>query len=722
MWLRRITKTVLVLVMIIVLGAVGLVVFVDPNHYKPMIVDAVQKNTDRTLTIDGNMSWRFWPGVGIEIDNVTLSNAPGFGDTPFVKMGSASVYVRILPLLTKKIYIDTLEIKDADIYLARRRDGKTNWEDLSAPKDSAEMVKVSTTPPAETTSSPVDLKIAKLDIINSHLTWDDQMLGQTRTLSNFSFSGGLGAGGMAPFETQGVAELKPENIQYTFDANGKYVFDMKKQSFQGKDWQVTTQVSGVKNIPQAEKITLTFDSVLFDMTKGNFSADKFVLQAMGGEVDFSGQGENIFKSPSINGSLSARNIDVKAIAMLLNQPIETTDPNVLRKVNIEAKALGSDNRFTFDPVRIEIDETKLNGQVAVNNWENKEIAFSLTGNQINLDRYMAPKKSGTGAAASGSSAGKKSGDMISSDMDSTLRALKLSGHLAMGSITVQKMALSNLSMDVASANGVLKIAPFQANLYGGALVANATLNVQGAQPQWAIDTKLENINLSPMLKQMAEKEVITGRLTLNSQLKMVGRNSQAMTQSLNGAANFNIANGVLQGVDLGYWLAMGEALIQRKPESVTAKNTGQTSFLAAFGNFLINNGVANNQQLVMYSDSVYMQGSGQFNLVRETIDYAVQVSKAHRTADGKYTASDKGIPLRITGTFSNPSVGIDTKNLPTTLIKGLVGGAVAKKLLGGESSSSDNNSTSNNSSSSPTTQETPEQKARDQLKNLIRGF
>ena len=115
--------------MIIVAGAVVYYVF-DPNDYKDDIAEQVREETGRELQIDGDITFTIYPWLGIELNSLTLSNAAGFGDKPFLKTSLVKARVKLLPLLRKEVEMDTLVLHGATINLARNDKGVTNWADL----------------------------------------------------------------------------------------------------------------------------------------------------------------------------------------------------------------------------------------------------------------------------------------------------------------------------------------------------------------------------------------------------------------------------------------------------------------------------------------------------------------------------------------------------------------------------------------------------------------
>ena len=91
------------LLVVLVLALVILVpLFEDPNYYKERIVEEVKKSTGRDLAIQGDIGLSVFPWLGLELNGLNLSNAPGFGDKPFAVVEHAQVRVNLLPLILEE--------------------------------------------------------------------------------------------------------------------------------------------------------------------------------------------------------------------------------------------------------------------------------------------------------------------------------------------------------------------------------------------------------------------------------------------------------------------------------------------------------------------------------------------------------------------------------------------------------------------------------------------
>src|SRR5688572_32892076 len=90
------------LVGLLIVAAIALLLFVDPNDYREEIAAKVKQATGRHLVIEGNLSLKVFPWVAVEVGRSSLGNAPGFGDEPFATFEQARLSVRLLPLILRQ--------------------------------------------------------------------------------------------------------------------------------------------------------------------------------------------------------------------------------------------------------------------------------------------------------------------------------------------------------------------------------------------------------------------------------------------------------------------------------------------------------------------------------------------------------------------------------------------------------------------------------------------
>jgi hypothetical protein len=99
----------------------------DPASLKPRLIAEVQKATGRTLTISGRIGIKFSLVPTITLEDVALSNPPGFSRPEMVKIARVEMSLALAPLLRHRVEIEHVSLMRPDIRLETDRTGRANW-------------------------------------------------------------------------------------------------------------------------------------------------------------------------------------------------------------------------------------------------------------------------------------------------------------------------------------------------------------------------------------------------------------------------------------------------------------------------------------------------------------------------------------------------------------------------------------------------------------------
>ena len=156
---------------------------VNPNDFKPEIVEAVKSSTGRDLVIRDDMNLSVFPSVAIQLSGVSLSNAAGFSPENMAAVGAVDLKVAVMPLLSGSLEVDTVIVRGLELNLAKDKNGKTNWSDLSGGETTSD-----DTDDDGQTGGAADLavQIKGIAIENATLTWDDKQAGTHYEIGNLS--------------------------------------------------------------------------------------------------------------------------------------------------------------------------------------------------------------------------------------------------------------------------------------------------------------------------------------------------------------------------------------------------------------------------------------------------------------------------------------------------------------------------------------------------------
>ncbi len=128
LWIRRIAIALGALLLLLVLAAVALVVTFDANRYKPLAIDWMKTERQRTLAIDGPIELSVFPRLAIKVSKVRLSERGRIDE--FLAIDEAALAVQVLPLLRRQVVVDRVSARGVHAVYQRDAKGVRNIDDL----------------------------------------------------------------------------------------------------------------------------------------------------------------------------------------------------------------------------------------------------------------------------------------------------------------------------------------------------------------------------------------------------------------------------------------------------------------------------------------------------------------------------------------------------------------------------------------------------------------
>ena len=171
----------LVLATIVGLGGLGIWYFaatINPAQLTQLLSSAIKEATGRELKIAGPVSLRIFPSLGITAERVSLSNATWAEKSDMLRVQRLELDIELIPLLSKRVELNTINLSGVDAYLQTNKLGVGNWD--FTPPLSAEInttnapISISNsaaTVPAVTPAQADPVRIKNLNITNAHLRY-----------------------------------------------------------------------------------------------------------------------------------------------------------------------------------------------------------------------------------------------------------------------------------------------------------------------------------------------------------------------------------------------------------------------------------------------------------------------------------------------------------------------------------------------------------------------
>jgi AsmA protein len=649
--LKWIAAIVGVIVLLFVSAAILLPIIFDPNDHKAEIIAQVKEQTGRDLRIDGDISLTVFPWIGVEIGKVALSNAAGFDDTVFASTDKVSIRVKLLPLFSKRLEMDTVTVHGLTLNLARDAGGRSNWDDLAKAGGDAGSSQQSTSsdaPGASDGSAAVALAIGGLDIKDANLSWKDASSGQRFKIANLTIqTGAISSGEPVDLKLALDVQAGESDVSRHITVEGKLDYDAGNKSLLVEDLQF-----------EAEDLKVT----------GQFRVD------------------NLDSAPTAMGTISVAEFNPKKLLGAFSEDtLQTRDPDALTRLSLQAAIAAKPNQLTVKPLTIHLDESTLTGEVTLPDLASQALRFKLALDAIDADRYMMPPEKGESgdgasvAATPGAAATAASGEVP----NDALRRLDVAGRMTIGKLKVASLNLSDVEVSVNAKNGVIRLHPVDANLYGGTYRGNITVDVRGDSPRTSVDENLVGVLAGPLLQDLQGHDRITGKANVNIAMRSVGATADEVKRSLNGSATFAFTDGAINGVNVARMIR--EAYARIKGAKLPAEEVEQqTDFSELRGSMHVKDGVATNNDFLVSTPLLRINGKGTANLPAETVDYrvAATIVTTLKGQGGEELKDLVGIPIpiHVTGKIADPTYALDTDALAQALAKSKVQDMIDEKI------------------------------------------
>ena len=185
-WILAVLGSLLALV---TLAAAALLFWIDPNIFRDDF-EALAAKQGVILSLDGELSWRFFPELQIVTHNTSVA-APDAPDSPIAKLNELSVAVAVMPLLDKEVIVRGLSIDGLDANLAIDKEGRANWEQLGKTGDSLSTPDTTDAEASQDSDASAGLNLAmeSLSLTNGRLSYRDESSNLSVKLSDLNLSG-----------------------------------------------------------------------------------------------------------------------------------------------------------------------------------------------------------------------------------------------------------------------------------------------------------------------------------------------------------------------------------------------------------------------------------------------------------------------------------------------------------------------------------------------------
>ncbi|MEZ9409957.1 AsmA family protein [Vibrio lentus] len=665
--MKKLLFFIAVPVFVVVAAILALVLLVNPNQFKPLIVEQAQKHTGLELVIEGDISWQFFPSIGFELGQTELRNPEGFTQPNLFKVDTVGVDVSVTPLFSNQLEIGNITLDGAEFYLETLKDGRKNIDALtqaSAPQESEPVAdKNAESAPASQEQSATEasgwtINLAGVTVSNALFEMDDKQAGSFTKLYDVSLN--LSEFAVDTWTTATFA-ASGENNQQKFFANGSAEFKLAEgfASYALRNIDLNAKFNDPATSIESAKIGLN----TFEFDKVNQLTYAVIGTAAGLDLDLKGGGELTVDSAISKVTLNKLTLDSTFKGNTLPQSPMKVD--MLSDLSFDL----TKSHLSFVLEKLQANSIALDGKADVTLSEIPKVRFSLHSPNIDLDEFLglgnatetastAPSGSAGGSTSSaGSSAPAK-------EVEPDLSALKTLD--VKGDITIDKFKASNAKMQNVKAafsvnRGIAELTSFTSNLYQGSISATAKLDARKTPATYTAKKKIKGVKVQPLLVDVANNDMLEGTGNIDVNVKGKSLTPTGIKKNLVGTIAINFEDGAVNGINVAQLIRENYAKI--KGEKVESKDEAQkTDFSAMKATLKVDKGWVSTNDLSAQSPLLRVTGQGKANFINETVDFLVRTSivGSLEGQGGKNIddLKDVTIPIKVTGQWADPKFAL----------------------------------------------------------------
>jgi len=631
--IRRLLTFLIGLVIIVVLAAIIVPFLIPETVYRERAQIAASESLGRDVVLAGPVSLRLLPSVQIRAQDVSIANEDGFGDTPFAEMAEMRVGLQLMPLLSRTVVIDEFVLVDPTIRL-ELRGNRNNWS-LGPDTDAAAPTPTSDGFIRRPGALPFEASLGDIRIENGSISYANGA--ERRQIEGLDFA------------------IRMPGLDQPLDISGELTAD-------GENMTLALHLGSVRGFFEGDEVAARLD--------------------LGGNLIDLGFNGNILEGEDLrySGRFSTDVPSIRALAAFADAPLPAGDG--LENFELSGILSGGLNSISLDATdsgrndRIRLDDIAGTGRLAVSlAGARPSIDGALTLPSLDVTPYM-PVAPETPSASGGVPAW--SIDPI--DL-AALGLVDASLDLTVGELTLQDIEISDAALTVELVNSRLEANLTRISLYEGSGRATIVANGRSATPSFRIFADLQSISALPLLDAAAGFDRLSGTGRLNIDLLTSGNSQAELMNGLGGTGGFAFSDGAIRGVNLAQAIRGIESALTNRSLPDGFGEQEETDFSALEGTFTVANGVATNNDLVMLSPLVRVDGAGTVNIGAQTLNYRLR-PRAVASIQGQGGQRDlQGVvvPIVINGTFNEPRVGIDWDVVGRALLQGTV-----TSIIGGE--------------------------------------
>ncbi|WP_432735800.1 AsmA family protein [Maridesulfovibrio sp. FT414] len=364
----------------IVAAALGGVFYLESEGPRHELETLLSNKLGRKVVFEENLDLIFYPWLGLETGPVSVSAAPGSAYKNQLTVQSVDFKVRLLPLLSGELEVDTVIVDSPVLRLDRGHDGRL---DLPVVGDGK---------PADS-SEPIDLffrsiSVRGVSVVNATCFYTDLGTGNSFDVSGVNLRTGLlRKDTPLAFDVSAILETDIFALSAELGLKGLVDFSLSQRSLSLSETSLSLDVRSSELLGPEESLQ-AIANLDFNLVDGLVDVKGLVVQGGGMRLSGSARCENIYHDPDFKGNLHSTRFDPKAVfSKFTPEPIPAGFKDILNSASFSVDFQSSLDKTSLSNMILKVDDTTIKGEFSLSDYTHPFVEFDVYADKLLLDPY-----------------------------------------------------------------------------------------------------------------------------------------------------------------------------------------------------------------------------------------------------------------------------------------------------------------------------------------------
>jgi len=355
--------------------------YVDSEEFRLRFTSMAEDVLGRPVRLDGGLDIALYPMPSLEVRELTVGDAAEFGASPLAEIDTLHVSVRLMPLFSGRVEIESVVARGVRANVVRLSEGTFNWlaflEELGR-QDSA-----------GTAAFEVDtISLSGLEITDASIAYRDHQGGVRFDLGGIDLrTGGIHSGQRVPFVAGSDFSWDDGGVQSKLSLQGMVRMDEDWSGFALEDASVTASVGG-RFLPRGASPGELTARLTADWDKGVVALEGIRGRFLGLMAEGSLRSTDLGRSLGASGSVTLHPFSPSKVITRYAPKVPVSKVDGLRQGAFSTALKVDGKGLSLSGMTLTLDGQTLRGELSVTDFGAPAWAFDLRGDAFDLDRYL----------------------------------------------------------------------------------------------------------------------------------------------------------------------------------------------------------------------------------------------------------------------------------------------------------------------------------------------